>query len=50
MKFSLANNYNTRKSHVFKTQIPTSNRYELNSIPDKANRLGSLLPKNLKSS
>ena len=34
-----ANIYNTRQFNVFKTPIPTSNRYGLNSIPYKANQL-----------
>ena len=44
------NIYNTRQFNVFETQIPTSNRYGLNSIPYKANQLWNLLPENLKSS
>ena len=45
-----ANIYNTRQVNVFETRIPTSNRYELNSIPYKANQPWNLLPENLKSS
>ena len=44
------NIYNTRQFNVFETQIPTSNRYGLNSIPYKANQLWNLIPENLKSS
>ena len=43
-----SNIYNTRQFNVFKTHIPTSNRYGLNSIPHKANQLWNLLPENLK--
>ena len=39
-----ANIYNTRQFNVFETHIPTSNRYELNLIPYKANQLWNLLP------
>ena len=42
--------HNTRQFNVFETQIPTSNRNGLNSIPYKANQLWNLLPENLKSS
>ena len=45
-----ANIYNTWQFNVFKTHIPTSNRYGLNSIPYKANQLWNLLPEKLKSS
>ena len=45
-----ANIYNTRQFNVFKTYIPTSNRYGLKTIPYKANQLWNLLPGNLKSS
>ena len=40
-----ANIYNTWQFNVFKTHIPTSNRYGLNWIPYKANRLWNLKPK-----
>ena len=45
-----ANIYNTRQFNIFKTHIPTSNRYGLNSIPYKASQLWNLLPENFKSS
>ena len=48
--YTRANIYNTQQFNVFKTHTPTSNRYGLNSIPYKANRLWNLLPENLKSS
>ena len=44
------NIYNTRQFNDFETNIPTSNRYGLNSIPYKANQLWKLLSENLKSS
>ena len=43
------NIYNARQFNVFETQIPTSDRYGLNSILYKANQLWNLLPENLKS-
>ena len=45
-----ANIYNTRQFNIFETQIPTSSRYGLNSIPYKANQPWNLLLHNLKSS
>ena len=45
-----ANIYNTRQFIVFETHMPTSNRYELNSISYKANQLWNVLLENLKSS
>ena len=45
-----ANIYNTRQFNVFETHKPASNRYELSSIPYKANQLWNLRPENLKSS
>ena len=48
--YTRANVYNTQQFNVFETHTPTSNRYALNSIPYKADRLWNLLPENLKSS
>ena len=48
--FSTRAIYNTRQYNIFKTHIPTSNRYGLNLIPYKANQLWNLLPENVKSS
>ena len=45
-----ANIYNAQQLNVFKTHIPTWNRYGLNSIAYKARQLWNLLPENLKSS
>ena len=45
-----ANIYNIQQFNGSQTHVPTSDRYELDSIPYKANQLGNLLPENLKSS
>ena len=42
--------YDAQQFNVFETLIPTSNRYELDLIPYKANKLWNLLLENLKSS
>ena len=44
-----ANFYNTQQFKVFQTQIHTSNRYLLNSIPYNTNQQCNLIPGNLKS-
>ena len=45
-----ANIYNKRQFNVFETHMPNSNRYGLNLVLYKANKLWNLLPENLKSS